>query len=101
MNFQKFLEKVQTSGDEVKRIWITTATLIVMTMIIVLWLAFFNDALSKGAILDSGIATVGGQSRTDHGFSFWESIKGGVASVAQGIRDTFGSSREYIVKPPQ
>lgn len=97
---KNFLEKLQSSDESTKRRWMFGSTVIVMVIVVYVWLAYFNNLV--GSFNEQQPAA------PEAGFTFWQTMKGGMAVIYQTfVRELealgmiLKAPREYIVNPPK
>jgi len=96
----RFIEKLQNSDEDTKHRWMLILTAVAMTIVIFVWLAYFNN-------LVAGFSAAPEPVTEETGFGFWATMKNGIAIVYGGSIDKLrwlggilGEPREYII-PPQ
>jgi len=89
-----WLHKLQESDQSAKKMYLIAGTIIMMTLIVSMWLAWFNPInLQTGAGTTNETANISQSGNQD--FSLWQSVKSGFGSFGHIIM----KPREYIVKP--
>jgi hypothetical protein len=98
MGFKDFLGKLQNADESVKKRWLVALSAVSMLVIIVVWLKYFAFLTRPAGSL--------GQERAGSDFSFWETMKTGLAvlwdellAALRGVGRILGASRNYIIKP--
>src|SRR3989344_8010064 len=95
----KFLEKIQNSDEQTKRIWMFVLTVISMGVVIFVWLAYFNNLVSS---FEQPVRVA----EEPSGFTFWQTMKKGM-NVVYGefmnklrfLGETLSAPKEYIISP--
>ncbi len=102
---KNFLEKLQSSDEATKQRWLVGSAAVIMTIVVFLWLAYFNSFVigPQNAAPVSPGSGVGGDRIT-----FWGTMKNGASVIYNGFLgklrafgDILKQPREYIIKPPQ
>ncbi len=94
---KSWLQKLQEADEHVKNIYVLAGSLVVMSLIVFVWLTWFNNVPSLASAGENS-ATVTANSS---GFSFFESLKAMGASVGEYLGGLLGTSKEYIIRPGQ
>lgn len=94
-----FLEQIRNSSDQIKKRWLIGTSIVIMTVVIWVWLGYFNSLIMRPA---SSADDKEGK------FSVWDGIRGSggalwdrMTASVKDIGNKIGGSKEYIVKPQQ
>ncbi len=94
-----FLHKLQSADEPTKRRWIAVFTTAVMTIVIFLWLAYFNNFVENAGRPETREAV---PESAKENFTFTESFKGRAAAIYNYFADkleSFTAPRSYIITP--
>lgn len=92
-----WLRKLQEAEEGEKKIYVIAGTILFSTIIISVWLTWFNSISPLAGVPGEGgneLANVA-HPAPSQGFSLWESIRGFFGSLGS----VFNVEREVIVKP--
>lgn len=89
----KWLESLRAAEEGTKRIWIATGTVLVMTVIVSVWLVFF-DLMPGFSPNETQQARVAG-SEEESGVTFFDAAGGALKELFGFV----GAERDYIIKP--
>ena len=100
---KNFLEKLQSADESIKKRWMIILTIIVMTVVVYVWIAYFNNLIVSMSMSQQIVSSP----PADSG-SLWQTAKNGMASLygifidkVHGLGQILQAPREYIIKPPQ
>ena len=95
--FEKYLKKLQNSDESVKRQATIIGTIIIMTIIVLIWFQFFNPITQQQTAAPE-----------QNQISFFDTFKNGleiignsIGSKIKGFSQILSSPRQYIINPPQ
>ena len=91
--FNGFLDKLRALGEEKKKILLIVIVAIVMIAVIYLWLGYFNNL-----VVGFNESQIASPERAE-GFSFWQTMRAGVAAIYDNFSGIFGSPKEYMINP--
>lgn len=101
---KNFLEKLQTSDEAVKQRWLVGSAVVIMTIVVFLWLAYFNSFV----IDRRGTPAIPAPGPEANSAPFLGTMKNGAIVLYRGFLGklwAFGkileAPREYIIRPPQ
>ena len=100
MGAKDFLEKLQAADEETKKRIIVVATAVIMTLIIFVWLSYFNNLVDVANEEPAAEVAV-----REEESSFFRSLGSGTASLFRGFTGMIRSfadglgSREYVITP--
>ncbi|OGY99730.1 MAG: hypothetical protein A2945_01885 [Candidatus Liptonbacteria bacterium RIFCSPLOWO2_01_FULL_52_25] len=102
---KSFLEKLQSSDEVTKQRWLVGSAAIIMTIVVFLWLAYFNSFVIGPR---SGVPVEPGPAAEGSSATFLGTMKNGASVLYDGfwgklraLGDILEKPREYIIKPPQ
>ncbi|MEK7195084.1 MAG: hypothetical protein AAB655_00100 [Patescibacteria group bacterium] len=103
MDKKSFLEKLQSADEGRKKKIMFVSTVVIMTAVIYVWLAYFNSLIAPTTQPD-----LKNESAEGGDFTFWQTMKKGMAAIygilGDKVSDLGGileAPREYIIKPPK
>ena len=94
MNLKHFLEKLQSADEGRKQRWLVGSSVVVAILFFFVWATYFNSILSVNETPASGAVADG-----SGGFSFWQSVKSGSATVYTDIVNSIASLTRKLKAP--
>lgn len=100
---KSFIEYLQGLPKASKRKVLVASVVVIMTIIVFFWIAYFNSMIA--AITESSTQSPSVE-ETAQGVDIWHQFTGGMGLIysqfsraAQGLSDIFQAPRQYIVEP--